>query len=151
MRFESLLQLFLIELISNADSRVEDTVKVFIVSQMYGCKQYVCQMTAKTHFLLAVVELWGAPSKQKVKIRFSPSAEERGMNIYQWGSDGGRRGRGGWSKAQICFVLGERQKERDRKTERWRKERTKVLVLKQTGQKKQSFSFSVVLIQYDIA
>ncbi len=33
-------------------------------------------MTTKTHFVLAVIELLGAPSKQKVKIRFSPSAEE---------------------------------------------------------------------------
>lgn len=43
-----------------------------------------------------------------------PPLWKGGMNIYQGGSDGGRRGRGGWSKAQISFVLWERYIKRER-------------------------------------
>lgn len=56
------------------------------VSERCGGKQRPCQTTSGTRRALAVA---GASSKRKAtEIRFSPSADESGMNIYQRGSDG---------------------------------------------------------------
>lgn len=91
------------------------TLKVFIVSQMCRCKQHSCQMTTKTHFVLAVIELWGAPSKQKVKIRFSPSAEERDEYLSVRVRRREERKRRMIKGPDLLCSRRERQKERDRK------------------------------------